>query len=86
MGRWSTITVNTDVEIDIDDFISDIETEDLEAELKKRNKLPLDESELVNRRSNVESIEYAMKLKIIKENIHKFTWLECCEIFENKKG
>lgn len=86
MGKWSTITVSTDVDIDVSDIIGDIETEDLQEELNKRNKtIPYDSESVKNTRTNPESIEYAMKLKIIKENIHKFTWLEICEIFENKK-
>lgn len=81
MGRFDTINIS----VDVDEVIDQLSDDQLIAELESRGN---------NRKKSFEQAFIAyfgsdlnthMKALVIRQHLHKFSWLEICEIFENKK-
>lgn len=85
MGRSGyitvTVTVSEDVDLNIDDIMDDIPTDELVDELKKRKCFNIHNLE----NDGSPSLDMQMKMDVINENIHKFSYEEICRIFESKK-
>lgn len=80
---YITVTVSEDIDVDIDEIMDDIPTDDLIEELKKRK--CHDPQNMESCMFGNISLSAEMKMQVINENIHKFSYEEICQIFESKK-
>lgn len=74
---YITVTVSEDVDVDIDDIMDEVPTEELIKELKKRNIPNTDYHS-----NNGLSLDTSRKLEIIEQYINNFSYEEICNFFE----